>query len=126
MNPPVELTRITGIGPGRRDFFIKAKIRLGTDPTCEVRFNATWDKTVSPQHCTLQWRNDGLWLEDTSREGCWINGQCISRERLEDGSILELGKGGPKVRIEFDPIPLKSHDSLRPPGSIPLYPKLRF
>lgn len=102
MSPTFILTRLSGFGRGKKDSFTQESVQLGTDSRCDLRFDPVWDKTVSPCHCLLRWRGGELWIEDKSANGTWVEGQRISSDKLSSGSVIELGMGGPKVRVEFE------------------------
>jgi len=40
-------------------------------------------------------------VDQGSKDGVWISGRKIARQKLEFGDQIELGKGGPKIKIEF-------------------------
>lgn len=100
--PELHLTRLSGFERGKRVRFDSSPIVLGTEATSSVRFDPTWDKTVSARHATIEWKGDSWVLVDQSREGCWINGQRVSGQRsLEPATEIELGRGGPKIKAEY-------------------------
>src|SRR3954469_24442857 len=101
MSESITIAKLSGFGRGKEEVFEKSAISLGTDPGSDVRFDPTWDKTVSPKHALLEKRNDGWWLTDQSRDGSWINGQRTKNAKLMDGQAIELGRGGPRVKIQF-------------------------
>jgi hypothetical protein len=52
---------------------------------------------VSSRHAVLQARPGELWIEDLkSTNGTYVNGQAVTRRRLSDGDVIEIGK----MRIE--------------------------
>lgn len=52
------------------------------------------DDGVSRQHISINWAQDGdPWIEDLgSRNGTFCNGKRISRQRLQDGDKIQLGR----------------------------------
>ncbi len=98
----VHITRLSGFDRGKRVQFSESPVVLGTDSECAVRFDPKWDKTVSPRHAILLLQGDTWALIDQSREGCWIDGQKMSTQRsLGPLTEIELGQGGPKIRVEI-------------------------
>lgn len=97
----ITISKLSGFGRGKDAAFEKSTILLGTDASADVRFDATWDKTVSPRHATIEKRSDGWWVLDQSRDGCWIEGQRVQQAKLSSGAVVELGKGGPRVKIDY-------------------------
>jgi len=56
--------------------------------------------SVSQRHARIERREDGLWIEDLgSKNGTFVNGQKIERERISPGDILQLGSIGPKFVV---------------------------
>ena len=43
----ITLTRLSGFDRNKKAPFEKDAITLGTDASCDVRFDPTWDKSVS-------------------------------------------------------------------------------
>lgn len=102
---PLRITRVTGFGRGRSETLNEPSIILGTDATNAIRFDPTWDRTVSPRHARLIWENYTWWIEDTSQHGTFLAGRKLTgRHRLNPGDVLELGKTGPTIRIEWTPV----------------------
>ena len=99
--PTITVTRLTGFDRNKKSALDRPVVVLGTDSSADVRFDPTWDKTVSPQHCRLEHRDGAWWLKDASRDGCFIDGRKVTTEKLASGAVLELGKGGPRVQFDF-------------------------
>jgi hypothetical protein len=99
----IHLTRLNGFERNKRVSRDDSLITLGTNDASDLRFDPTWDKTVSPQHCTLE-RGEGSswWVKDTSRDGVFVEGRKVSLHKIQTATVIELGRGGPKVRVEFD------------------------
>jgi len=100
----LEITRLTGFGRGKKQSFAGVDVTLGTDAVSLLRFDPTWDKTVAPRHAVLRWQGVELWLEDLgSRDGTWLSGRRVQKEKLSPGTVLELGKGGPTIKLDWVP-----------------------
>jgi S1-C subfamily serine protease len=99
--PQITLTRLTGFDRNKKSSFDRDSITLGTDAGCDVRFDPTWDKSVSGQHLTLENRQGSWWAKDASKDGTYLSGRKINLEKLSPGAVLELGKGGPKIQVDF-------------------------
>ena len=82
--------------------FEQGPITFGTDPACDFAFDPTWDKTVAARHATVEFR-DKAWsvIDQGSKDGTWISGKKIAQQKLEFGDVIELGQGGPKIKIEY-------------------------
>jgi hypothetical protein len=101
MGQRIIITRTSGFQRGKAQEFEQGPVTLGTDPSCDLAFDPTWDKTVATRHATLELRDNAWTVVDQSREGTWISGRKIARQKLESGDVVELGKGGPKIKIDF-------------------------
>ena len=67
----------------------KPLARIGRTPHCEVVIN---DPLVSREHCLLQLKPEGLFLEDlNSANGTLVNDQRITRVLLHPGDKIRLG-----------------------------------
>lgn len=73
---------------------------LGRDPSCDVRFDPSKDLTVSARHLRLSCGDQGLAFFDASTNGTLVNGVPQKEGVLQDGDVVELGAGGPKLRAE--------------------------
>jgi pSer/pThr/pTyr-binding forkhead associated (FHA) protein len=55
---------------------------------------------ISRVHCTLARGDDGVWLEDLSTYGTYVNGERIgSRVALRAGDRLRLGNPGVELEL---------------------------
>jgi hypothetical protein len=112
----IHITRISGFDRGKTTVFAESPVVLGTDATSSLRFDPTWDKTVSPRHARLEWRDHAWHLIDESREGCWIQGQRLAGPRkLNPSTEIELGRGGPKIRTTWSAPAQTAPQSMSPP-----------
>lgn len=67
------------------------------------------ERIISGQHCVVEWREDGYYVTDTSRNGLYLN---QSEERLgqgkevklKEGDELSLGEYDIRVSITRDPV----------------------
>jgi V8-like Glu-specific endopeptidase len=116
-HPALTIHRVTGFGRGKHQTLEADAMRLGSATDCDVRFDPTWDKTVAAYHATLRWHEGVLWIEDQSQSGCWIDGQRTPRRQLASGTEIELGKGGPRVRVEYQPLPMPATKTVAPPSA---------
>lgn len=99
----IKVERISGFGRGKVEQFAEGEIRLGTAPDCHVQFDPNWDRTVAPCHAIVWWDGFEAVLEDSSSSGCFVGGRRVSREALAPGATIDLGLGGPRVRVDFTP-----------------------
>ncbi len=99
--PSITLTRLTGFDRNKTLTLDQDSIALGTEAGCDLRFDATWDKTVSGRHLVMEHRGGAWWIKDQSKAGLFIADRKVAQEKLAPGAVLELGRGGPKVRVDF-------------------------
>jgi S1-C subfamily serine protease len=89
---------------------------VGSAPGSPVRVPG-----VAPSHCQIFERNGDLMLRDGGSEvGTLLAGEPVHEAVLRDGDVIELGRGGPKLRLrdDQDKIPLgKALAWARPEGS---------
>ncbi len=77
-------------------------VTFGRLPECDIAFDPQADLDASGRHAEV--RREGLgWVvvDAGSRNGTWLNGQRVQRAVLSTGDELELGMGGPRLRVEI-------------------------
>ena len=118
------LSRLSGFDRNKKATFTLDRVTLGTDSGCDLRFDPTWDKTVAARHLTLEWRGGEVWAVDASKDGTFVGGKKISAEKISPGAVLELGRGGPKVQVDFavEVKPTAAPTVPRPVAEPPLMP----
>lgn len=116
--PSLTLTRLTGFDRNKKTTLDQDSAVLGTDAAADLRFDPTWDKTVSPRHLTLEFKSGAWWAKDASKDGTFVGGKKIGYEKLAPGAVLELGRGGPKVQLDYSaaasPIPAGNRTAAAP------------
>ena len=122
-HPALTINRVTGFGRGKHQTLEGDAVRLGSAADCDVRFDPTWDKTVAAYHATLRWHEGVLWLEDQSQSGCWINSQRVARRQVASGTEIELGKDGPRVRVEYQQLPMQALQTVALPSAPTPHPQ---
>ncbi len=91
---------LSGSKRGRRQTVSQALIRIGTAPDCTLRFSAGEDRTVSPHHAQIRFENCAFLLTDlASATGTFVNGLQVAEVILQDGDLIEVGGGGPRLRF---------------------------
>jgi ABC-type multidrug transport system ATPase subunit len=93
----VELERVPS---GQRITFNKPVIRIGRDPSADIALDLQQDLLASYNHAKIMVLEGKAVLFDVdSTNGTFVNGQRASRQDLQGGELIELGQGGPKVRV---------------------------
>jgi len=96
------LVHLTGSLAGRIREVDSTEIVLGRDPAvAEVVFGPS-DRHVSRRHASIAVEDGILKLRDLeSSTGTFLDGENVAEAELDDGDVIELGQGGPQVRIEW-------------------------
>ncbi len=103
-NTAVTLTvrHLCGGLAGQQQVIQRLPVVIGRSHRCEVRL-APNDTAASGCHARLSCDGTALWIEDLeSTNGTRLNGDYIARASLTSGDEVELGHGGPRLRITFD------------------------
>lgn len=97
----LQITRVTGAGKGHPLTLRTSPVSLGTASGCDLKFDPTWDRTVSSRHAFIEWNGSQWMIQDAgSREGTLVNGRRIHEPvPVGPGAELELGSGGPRVKV---------------------------
>lgn len=77
-----------------------SRIMLGRNPESTVAFHADGDRGVSWDHACISWGPKGVSISDFgSANGTYVNGIRVSTASLNEGDRIELGYGGPGLRV---------------------------
>jgi ABC-type multidrug transport system ATPase subunit/pSer/pThr/pTyr-binding forkhead associated (FHA) protein len=96
------LVHLSGSLAGRVRDVDSAELVLGRDPeVAQVVFGAD-DRAVSRRHALLVEEDGVLLIRDLdSSTGTFVDEQDIEEAELRDGDVFELGRGGPRIRVEL-------------------------
>ena len=99
----IKLIFISGSREGETlDFAAPEVITLGRHPKNDVTFDAEKDIRASGKHAEIRLEEGRYVLYDLkSTNGTRVNGQRIEHHVLQDGDVVEFGKGGPQLRCEL-------------------------
>src|SRR5260370_19180728 len=99
----IRITHLCGSLKGRVSSSGKALVRSGRASDCDVRFDAARDPKVSNHHAEFLYE-DGRWfvVDTASTNGTIIEGKRVNKAPLRQGEEVQIGAGGPLVRVEFD------------------------
>lgn len=86
------------------------EILIGREEGASVRYDGEREDLVSRTHARIYAEPAGsscFYLSDLqSRNGTFLNRQRISApSRIHHGDVVQLGSGGPEIRLEMDPAP---------------------
>jgi pSer/pThr/pTyr-binding forkhead associated (FHA) protein len=98
----IRIRQTKGADAGRELEFDKDLIRIGRMPDSDVNFDPEVDLDASGRHAEIR-NDDGRYLliDTGSRNGTWLNGRRIKHAALSAGDDIELGRGGPKLKISL-------------------------
>jgi pSer/pThr/pTyr-binding forkhead associated (FHA) protein/S1-C subfamily serine protease len=96
--------RLTELGSGASREFHGEEVRIGRHPELELALRGPGSDVVSAHHARFVFRAARWWIEDLgSRNGTYLGERQLSAgaaEPLEPGSIVGLGRRGPRFRID--------------------------
>lgn len=96
----IRISQSKGADAGREIEFDQDLIRIGRMPDSDVNLDPEVDLDASGRHAEIRSEDGRYLLIDTgSRNGTWLNGQRIKHAALSLGDEIELGRGGPKLKI---------------------------
>lgn len=96
----IRISQSKGADSGRDFEFDQDLIRIGRMPDSDVNLDPEVDLDASGRHAEIRSEDGRYLLIDTgSRNGTWLNGQRIKHAALSLGDEIELGRGGPKLKI---------------------------
>jgi ribosomal 50S subunit-recycling heat shock protein len=92
---------IVVIGESSKWVLNQSRIRIGTDPKCEVSLAAGRYPAVAGEHLALEVANGAIRLVKARTAGeTYLNGHpADSGATLRSGDVLRLGAGGPELRV---------------------------
>src|SRR2546422_328562 len=99
----IRIIHLSGSQQGKTATSAKSTVRVGRAVDCDVRFDKERDPKVSNHHAEFLFE-DGCWfvLDTASTNGTLIEGRRVAKCRLRQGEQVQIGAGGPLVRVEFD------------------------
>ncbi|MDR4496593.1 MAG: trypsin-like peptidase domain-containing protein [Candidatus Scalindua sp.] len=93
---------LSGSKRGKTEFFVGPKISIGTDASCNVRFEPAIDISTSPFHAEMRFEKCTYILKDLgSTGGTFVNNRQIQEVVLHDSDLIEYGEDGPRVRFRI-------------------------
>ncbi len=93
---------LSGSKRGKTEFFADSKISVGTDPSCNLNFDQSIDKSTSPFHAEINLQECDYVLKDLdSLKGTFVNNRQIKEVVIHDGDLIEYGDNGPRARFRI-------------------------
>lgn len=114
----IRLEIVGGACRGQRESFPEPPVRVGRRPGSDLQLHPERDLEVSGEHALIDRDAGGWFVRDLdSRNGTLVNGERLRADRyLEDGDEIELGTGGPRLRVRIDEEVPPTED---PPETLP-------
>jgi ABC-type multidrug transport system ATPase subunit/pSer/pThr/pTyr-binding forkhead associated (FHA) protein len=96
------IVHLSGSLAGRIREVDQTEVVLGRDPAvAEVAFSPD-ERGVSRRHAMIRLEEGVLMLRDLeSSTGTFLDNENVVEAELRDGDVIELGRGGPRVRVEI-------------------------
>ena len=92
------LTHLSGPREGETDRLRRLPALIGSDPQADVRLSG-----LAPRHALISIRENGLVLQDSgSGAGTFVAGEAVHEKLIQDGDLIELGRGGPLLRVRIE------------------------
>lgn len=83
--------------------FEEFPLTIGRSPECTLKFDPESDRATSWNHAAITHSTEGFVLTDSgSTNGTFVNGSRVTTVILKDADRVELGHGGPQVRIHIE------------------------
>ena len=87
-------------------------LRIGTAAGSQLQFRDDRDPEIAERHARLERHGDGYALFVEPGAEVWVNGKPVQQGTLASGDVLELGRGGPVVRLRVYPGGTPTHKTL--------------
>ena len=99
----IRIIHLSGSEKGKTASCAKPTVRVGRAADCDVRFDASREPKVSNHHAEFLYE-DGCWfvVDTASTNGTLVEGRKVAKHRLRQGEEIQIGAGGPLVKVEFD------------------------
>jgi pSer/pThr/pTyr-binding forkhead associated (FHA) protein len=83
--------------------FDEFPVTIGRNPECRLAFDPERDRATSWKHAQITHSATGWVLTDAgSTNGTFVNGSRVTTTLLKDGDRVELGQGGPQIRVRVE------------------------
>ena len=123
-SPPAVHAAVTWNGGyfAEQSFF--SSFRIGRDPQCDIPIA---DSVVSRRHAEVVLLAGKWWIQDcNSANGIFVNGQRVDRICIGHGLEVELGRGGPLLRLRVEQPVLEKPEKKETPRSMEEYKEHYF
>jgi len=102
----LHLTHLRGSLSGETQSFDTDRVRLGTGADNEVAFDGAVDATVAAEHAEITCEGERwIFRDKVDQNLSLIGGRPIDEMVLVGGEEIEIGRGGPVVRIAIGELP---------------------
>ncbi len=96
------LVHLSGSLAGRIRELDAPEVVIGRDPAVAQVVFGPEEREVSRRHAAIRLERGVLMLHDLeSSTGTFLDGENVAEAELRDGDVIELGQGGPRLRVEW-------------------------
>lgn len=99
--PNPVIVHLSGSRRGATERLAGARLRIGTAPNAEIHFPADRELSVSSHHATLHREGLSYSVQAEPGQAVWVNGERVKSTLLIFGDLVQIGKGGPLLRVRF-------------------------
>lgn len=99
----IKVTHLSGSRKNQVETIRGFPFKIGRADPCKVRFSPDGDLKVSAEHAEIRQVDGKIEVHDLgSKNGLLLNGEQVDGSAtLADNAILEVGKGGPRIQLQF-------------------------
>lgn len=106
------VVHLTGPHRGTRQYLSGSVVQIGTGSGSHVHFPVSEAPGVAELHGTITAGEHGPELEAAPGQTVFVNGTAVSRGPLLPGDVIEVGSGGPILRVRPETQPLGRYKTL--------------
>jgi S1-C subfamily serine protease len=114
----VNITHLFGSAAGTTQTIEGDRVRLGTGPDNDIVFDSAKDPTVATEHAEIVREGDRWVFHDKVDDNLsLIGGRPIDEMVLVGGEEIEIGRGGPLIRVVFGDAKQAAPEPVKAPGA---------
>jgi S1-C subfamily serine protease len=110
--PTVFVLHLTGSRRGASEPLSFDTIRIGTAADADIHFRPSHEPAVAEHHATLSREGSTYRLVVAEGRVVRVNGQDAVQEPLASGDVVEVGDGGPLLRLRFETRPVRAYKTV--------------
>ena len=99
--PNLVVMHLSGSRRGATEKLAGERLRIGTAANAEIHFPVDREPAVSSHHATLHRAGVNYRVQAEPEQAVWVNGEPVKSMLLTSGDSLQIGKGGPLLRVRL-------------------------